>query len=130
MDLAVDDKAFSNFINLNKRNSCLYIFYREAALKILKTREKEIFPNNFHFSQYLFRQLLLWYAKYSKRQCPANIYLIKDNNRNTGKRCEIRPKLTLKTPERRHWRRSGVFMVNFEHTSHLFLVFLLLTLNE
>ena len=29
-----------------------------------------------------------------------------------------------------HWRRSGVFIVNFEHTSHLVLVFLLLTLNR
>ena len=28
-----------------------------------------------------------------------------------------------------HWRRSGVFIVNFEHISHLALVFLLLTLN-
>ena len=27
------------------------------------------------------------------------------------------------------WRRSGVFIVNFEHISHLALVFLLLTLN-
>ena len=27
-------------------------------------------------------------------------------------------------------RRSGVFIVNFEHTSHLFLVFLLLTLSK
>ena len=35
-------------------------------------------------------------------------------------------KLTIKTPERRQWRRSGVFIVNFEHTSHLFLVLLLL----
>ena len=24
--------------------------------------------------------------------------------------------LTIKTPDRRHWRRSGVFIVNFEHT--------------
>ena len=39
-------------------------------------------------------------------------------------------KLTTKTPEERQWRRSGVFIVNFEHISqHLFLVFLLLTLN-
>ena len=29
-----------------------------------------------------------------------------------------------------HSRRSGVFIVNFEHISHLFLVFLLLTLNK
>ena len=28
------------------------------------------------------------------------------------------------------WRRSGVFIVNFEHISHLFLVFILLTLNK
>ena len=27
-------------------------------------------------------------------------------------------------------RRSGLFVVNFEHISHLFLVFLLLTLNK
>ena len=28
-----------------------------------------------------------------------------------------------------HWCRSGIFIVNFEHISHLVLVFLLLTLN-
>ena len=33
-----------------------------------------------------------------------------------------------KTPEQSQWRRSGVFIVNFEHISHLFLVFFLLTL--
>ena len=38
-------------------------------------------------------------------------------------------KLTVKIPERRHWPRSGIFIVNFEHISHLVLVFLLLTLN-
>ena len=30
---------------------------------------------------------------------------------------------------RRQWRCSGVFIVNFEHISNFFLVFLLLTLN-
>ena len=29
----------------------------------------------------------------------------------------------------KYWGRSGVFIVNFEHISHLDLVFLLLTLN-
>ena len=56
---------------------------------------------------------------------PANIYLFKVNNRNTRKRCEICSKLTTKTLEWRQWRRSGVFMVNFEHFSYIFLVFLL-----
>ena len=35
---------------------------------------------------------------------PAGNYLLKVNNRNTRKRCEICSKLTIKTPERRHWR--------------------------
>ena len=35
---------------------------------------------------------------------PADIYLLKVNNRNTRTRCEICSKLTIKTPERRHWR--------------------------
>ena len=34
-----------------------------------------------------------------------------------------------KTPERRQWRCSVVFIVNFEHTSNLVLVLLLLILN-
>ena len=35
----------------------------------------------------------------------------------------------MKIPERRQLRRSGIFIVNFEHISHIVLVFLLLTLN-
>ena len=33
---------------------------------------------------------------------PASIYLLKVNNRNTRRNCEICSKLTIKTPERRH----------------------------
>ena len=61
---------------------------------------------------------------------PAGIYLFKVNNRKTRTRCEICSKLTINTPKRRQWRRSGVFIVNFEHISHLVLVFLLLTLSR
>ena len=50
------------------------------------------------------------------KHCPANIYLFKVNNRDTRTKCEIFSKLTVKTPERRHWHRSGVFI------SQLFLV--------
>ena len=56
--------------------------------------------------------------------------MFKVNNRNTRTRCEICLKLTIKTPERRQLRRSGVLIVNFEHNSHFVLVFLLLTLNK
>ena len=54
---------------------------------------------------------------------PAGNCMFKVNNRNTRTRCEICSKLTIK-------RRSGVFIVNFEHKSHLALVFLLLTLSK
>ena len=60
----------------------------------------------------------------------AGNYMFKVNNRNTRTRCEICSKLTLKIPEQRHWCRCGVFTVNFEHISHLVLVFLLLTLSR
>ena len=37
--------------------------------------------------------------------------------------CKICSKLTIKTLERHHLRRSGISIVNFEHISHLLLVF-------
>ena len=49
--------------------------------------------------------------------------MFKVNNRSTRTRCKICPKLTVKTPKRRHWRRSGVLIVNFEHISLLVLDF-------
>ena len=60
---------------------------------------------------------------------PVGIYLLKVNNRNTRTSCEICSKLTKKTRKRRQWCRSSVFIANFEHISHIILVFLLLTLN-
>ena len=50
---------------------------------------------------------------------PANIYLFKSNNRNTRKNCQICSKLTIKTPERRHWRRS-VFLLLTSKTFQTF----------
>ena len=37
-------------------------------------------------------------------------------------------KVNNKDTRRRNWHRSGVFIVNFEHISHVILVFLLLNL--
>ena len=61
---------------------------------------------------------------------PADNHMFKVSNRNTKPSCEICSKLTIKTSERRHWRRSGFFIINFEHISHLVLMFLLLTLRR
>ena len=44
-------------------------------------------------------------------------------------RCEICSRLTTTKTERRPCR-TGIFIVNFEHVSHLVLLFLLLTLNR
>ena len=52
----------------------------------------------------------------NERGYAANIY-------NTRKRHEICSKLTIKTPKQRQWRRSGVFIANFEHILHFFQCF-------
>ena len=48
---------------------------------------------------------------------PAGKYMFKVNNESTRARCEIRSKLTIKTPERRDWRRSSISIVNFEQVN-------------
>ena len=52
----------------------------------------------------------------------VGIHLLKVSNRNTRRRCKICSKL-IKAPERRQWRRSGAFIVNFEHISHFHVSF-------
>ena len=61
----------------------------------------------------------------------AGTYPLKFNNRNTSARCEICPKLTIKTLERRQWHRSIVNIAIFEPILQLVLhliLHLLLTL--
>ena len=79
------------------------------------------------FSNFL--SLFNWskYSRFLYSIYQANIYLLKVNDRDTRKRCEICSKLTIKSPEWRHWRYSVVFIVNFEYISHIFLVLLMLT---
>ena len=61
------------------------------------------------------------------KEAPVNIYLFKVSHRKNRKGCEICSKLTIQTAEQCQSRCSCIFIVNFEHISHLFLVFLLLT---
>ena len=51
-------------------------------------------------------------AKFFKKNTynPAVNCMFKVNNKNTRTRCETCSKLTLRTPKRRHWRCSGVFV--------------------
>ena len=74
----------------------------------------KVLLNPFICSTYFWHSLLNAHDECTEYS-PANIYLFKVNNRITWKKCEIWSKLTIKTPERSPWRRSGVFIVNFEH---------------
>ena len=58
-----------------------------------------------------------------KESIPAGNCMLKVNNKNTRTKCEICSNLTIKTPKRRHWRRSKVFIVNFEDIPTLFYCF-------
>ena len=55
------------------------------------------------------------YASAYEGLIPVGNYMLEVNNRNTRARCEMCSKSTIETPERRQSRRSGVFIVNFEH---------------
>ena len=72
-------------------------------------------------------------------QFSENKYMLKFNNGSTTKRCGMSLKLIIRAPKRcatdvalfsLFLLRSGIFIVNFEHISYLFPVFLLLTLNK
>ena len=50
-----------------------------------------------------------------------SICMFKVNYGKTRVVCEICSKLTIKTPGRYQWCRSGAFTVNFEHISQIIL---------
>ena len=81
--------------------------FKWSQFKVQREKEKKISPS---------------------KNVAAKIYLFIVNNKNTRKTCEICSKVTIKTPKRRQWHRSGIFIVNFEHISPLFLALLYLTL--
>ena len=64
------------------------------------------------------------------RSGPASNYMFNVNTRKTRTRCEICSNLTIMIPDRRQWRGSAVFVINFEQILHLVLVFLLLDLSR
>ena len=63
-------------------------------------------------------------------QIQTGINFSKVKNENTRTMCEICSKLTIKIPERRQGRRSGVVIVNYENISQAVQVFSLLPLNK
>ena len=91
--------------------SCINDFFDRYNLSRRKKLHLKVFLNRFMLT-------------------PVKIYLFKFYSRNTRRRCETSSELAIKTPEWRHRRCSGVFIVNFECIWLLFLLFLFLTLNK
>ena len=120
---------------------CKYSIYRDSQhilAKVLTPRHKKDYPVQIklHVRMFVIHMInrsyewkmeisALHFETRGKIPISVGIYMFKVNNRNTRKKCEICSKLTIKTPQRLHWRRSGVFIVNFQHISHLVLLFLL-----
>ena len=82
------------------------------------------------FWNLLFFYIVLIYQGRENTPIKAGIYFFKIKNGNTRAKCEICSKLTMKTPEWRHWHDSDVFIVNSEQIPHIVLVFPVLTLNK
>ena len=101
----------------------MLIRFHTWSLGVLKkpTIIYKIFETNFCALNLRYVSTGLWWKENLEnfqnimKMIVVNIYLFKANNRKTF--------LIL-------WRRSGVFMVNFEHILHFFLVFLQLPLKS
>ena len=63
------------------------------------------------FWKLLMQPYFLSMLTFMKKTSQPAFTCFKLNNRNTRTRCEICSKLIIKTPERRHWRRCGVFII-------------------
>ena len=123
-------KSFLRFVR-SFANS-VYNFHNPKRIKLLAVSTlviSAVTNLNIVFKIYLIPWALVIYRKNQQHWIPVGNYMFKVSNRNTRTRCEICSELTIKITERCHWRRSGIFIVNFEHITHL-LVFLLLTLSR
>ena len=95
-----------------------------CCLLFRRVPESDIFFLLFPFKSFITNKPVCFFSSLScQRTIAANNYLLKVNNKNTRKKCEICLKLTIKTLERPCLHCSGVFIVNFDHNSYLFLVY-------
>ena len=111
--------SFPRFLNCTNDNKSLEAPYTNHCLENLRKKKKDS-RMDLRKGTNIHQDLVINSTCYT--QYPANLfnYLFKVSNREIRKRCEISSKLTIKTLEQRQWRRSGAFIVNFEHISHIF----------
>ena len=91
------------------------IFRTPVLKKTLAQQLLKLFHSSFFFMWVVLTQLTFTYTKSTIETLEKSVNYVKRNK---------------KTLQWRHWRRSGVFNVNFRHISQQFLVFLLLNLNK
>ena len=92
----------STFVLNSKKFNLQNYFYKIIQERFNIQENKNGTPSSV---EYFFKRL----GGVVEHLCPAGIYLLKVNNRNTRKKCGICSKLTTMTPEWRHWHRSSVF---------------------
>ena len=114
--------------NIPRCFSIIYYFTMSTPLVFERQYQKR--HPNFIWCLILYDVSLFLLVRPNQQVRIAGIYLLKVNNGNTRPMCKTCSKLAIKTPERRQWRRSCVFVVNFEQILHIVLVSLLLILNK
>ena len=122
------DKSSQKKMQIKRRKEQICVLMAKINKKSFKKYDWKKNQDNQEFLK-IYKTISYLLQVIGNGEIPVGIYLLRVNTRNTWTRCEICSKLTITTPDRRQWRRSGVFIVNFEHVSYLLLVFLLLTLN-
>ena len=110
-----DEPGLKIFFSLYDENICMVQKRTESGL------ETECFILDF------FNSAPVWSQTVDYVRFPVRSWLFYRFISQSAITCS---KLTIKTVEQRPWRRSGIFIVNFEHISYLVLVFLLLTLSR
>ena len=130
-----------------KKKECIFLTFilsKEIFLNIIVLYQCIVYWINFqsiyYFQNYIYISksitlytFIVFFKSVESLECilnPAGTYMFNVNNRNTRTRYEICSKLAIKTPQRRQWRLSDIFIVYFEYISHFVLLFLLLTLSR
>ena len=108
------DKSSQKKMQIKRRKEQICVLMAKINKKSFKKYDWKKNQDNQEFLK-IYKTISYLLQVIGNGEIPVGIYLLRVNTRNTWTRCEICSKLTITTPDRRQWRRSGVFFVNFEH---------------
>ena len=108
------DKSSQKKMQIKRRKEQICVLMAKINKKSFKKYDWKKNQDNQEFLK-IYKTISYLLQVIANGEIPVGIYLLRVNTRNTWTRCEICSKLTITTPDRRQWRRSGVFIVNFEH---------------